>query len=51
LNKDKNLLYRARDIAFNIIESDPQLRKAENEIIKNHFLKNFKDALYLMKVA
>ena len=51
LNKDKNLLYRARDIAFNIIDSDPQLRKAENEIIKNHFLKNFKDALYLMRVA
>lgn len=51
LNKDKNLLYKARDIAFNIIESDPQIRKAENEIIKNHFLKNFKDALYLMQVA
>ncbi|MCX6165354.1 MAG: ATP-dependent DNA helicase RecG, partial [Ignavibacteriae bacterium] len=51
LNKDKQLLYKARDIAFNIIESDPQLRKPENEIIKNHFLNNFKDALYLMNVA
>jgi len=51
LNKDKQLLYKAKDIAFNIIESDPYLRKPENEIIKNHFLKNFKDALYLMNVA
>jgi ATP-dependent DNA helicase RecG len=51
LNKDKQLLYKARDIAFNIIESDPQLRKPENSLIKNHFLNNFKDALYLMGVA
>jgi ATP-dependent DNA helicase RecG len=51
LNKDKQLLFRARDIAFNIIDSDPHLRKAENEVIKNHFLKNFKDAIYLMRVA
>ncbi len=51
LNKDKQLLFKARDIAFNTIENDPQLRKAENEIIKNHFLGNFKDALYLMNIA
>ncbi|MFA5403911.1 MAG: ATP-dependent DNA helicase RecG [Ignavibacteria bacterium] len=51
LNKDKQLLYKARDIAFNIIESDPQLRKPENNIIKSHFLKDYKDALYLMHIA
>lgn len=51
LSKDKNLLLKARDLAFNIIDIDPQLRKTENEIIKNHFLKNFKDSLYLMNIA
>lgn len=51
LNKDKQLLYRAKDIAFNLIETDPQLRKPENQTIKNHFLNNFKDAIYLMGVA
>jgi len=51
LNKDKQLLNRARDIAFNLIASDPQLRKAENEIIKKYFLENFRDAVYLMGVA
>lgn len=51
LNKDKDLLNRAREIAFKIVEDDPQLRKPENEIIKKQFLKNYKDALYLMQVA
>jgi ATP-dependent DNA helicase RecG len=51
LNKDRQLLYNTKEIAFKIIEDDPQLRKPENEIIKNHFLKNFKDAIYLMNIA
>ncbi len=51
LSKDKNLLLNAREIAFKIIEKDPQLRMNENIKIKNHFLKNYKDALYLMNVA
>lgn len=51
LNKDKHLLSEARKIAFGIIENDPQLRKPENQIIKEHFLKNFSDAIYLMNVA
>jgi len=51
LNKDKQLLNRARDIAFNLIASDPNLRNPENEIIKKYFLENFRDAVYLMGVA
>jgi ATP-dependent DNA helicase RecG len=51
LNKDKDILSYARDIAFNLIESDPQLRRPENAVIKNNFLVNFKDAIYLMNVA
>ena len=51
LNKDQGLLLSARKTAFKIIEEDPHLRKSENELIKNEFLKNYKDSLYLMKVA
>jgi len=51
LNKDKDVLETARAIAFKIIEDDPQLRKPEHLVIKKHFVKNFKDSLYLMEVA
>ena len=51
LNKDQGILLSARKAAFKIIEEDPHLRKSENELIKNEFLNNYKDALYLMKVA
>jgi len=51
LNKDQGILLSARKTAFKIIEEDPHLRKSENELIKNEFLKNYKDSLYLMKVA
>jgi len=51
LNKDKDIVESARDIAFKIIDDDPHLRKAENELIKESFLKNYKDALYYMKIA
>ena len=50
-NKDKDILESARDIAFKIIDDDPQLRKAENELIKESFRINYKDALYYMKIA
>lgn len=51
LAKDKDLLEQARNIAFNIIESDPHLRKTEHKIIKDTFINNYKDSLYLMKIA
>lgn len=51
LNKDKDVLETARKIAFKIIEEDPQLRKPEYNVIKNAFMKNYKDSLYLMEIA
>jgi ATP-dependent DNA helicase RecG len=51
LNKDKDLLDNARKIAFEIVNDDPHLRKPENISIRECFLVNYKDALYLMKVA
>jgi len=51
LSKDKDLLERAREKAFDIIEKDPHLRNSENSLIRDHFLGNYKDALSLMNIA
>jgi ATP-dependent DNA helicase RecG len=51
LSKDKDILDNARDIAFKIINNDPQLRNPENKIIRKAFLKNYTEALYLMTIA
>ncbi|MBM4157448.1 MAG: ATP-dependent DNA helicase RecG [Ignavibacteria bacterium] len=51
LQRDKNLLIKARDIAFGIVKKDPQLRLPEHLNIRKYFLENFKDAYYLMKIA
>lgn len=51
LARDKDLLQQARDIAFEIIQSDTYLRKPEHKIIRDSFMANYKDSLYLMKIA
>ncbi|MBV6477892.1 MAG: ATP-dependent DNA helicase RecG [Ignavibacteria bacterium] len=51
LSKDEDLLVKAKNIAFKIIEDDIQLRKPANSIIRENFLKNYKDSVYLMEVA
>ncbi|HMS65518.1 MAG TPA: ATP-dependent DNA helicase RecG, partial [Ignavibacteria bacterium] len=51
LEKDKDLLEKARNIAFKIIADDVQLRKPEHKVIKSAFQKNYRDSLYLMEIA
>ena len=51
LSKDMMLIERARETAFNLIENDPQLRKKENENIREHFLMNYKDSMSFIKIA
>jgi len=51
LNKDQDILMSARNIAFRMIEDDPHLRKPENDVVKKEFFINYKDSLYLMKIA
>lgn len=51
LSKDKDLLERARELAFDVVEKDPHLRDSENAVIRNFFLNNYKDALSLMNIA
>ncbi len=51
LYRDRELLLKARDVAFKIVDDDPQFRKPENENIRNYFIANYRDSLYLMKIA
>ncbi len=51
LNKDKDILDTSRKIAFSIIEKDPQLRSPEHKLIRNVFVKNYKESMYLMNIA
>lgn len=51
LTKDKDILIKARDFAFDIINDDPHLRENKNKEIREHFFANYKDSLYLMKIA
>jgi ATP-dependent DNA helicase RecG len=49
--KDSELIEKARDSAFKVIHEDPQLRSYHNEVIREHFLINYKESLELIKVA
>ena len=51
LNRDRDILDSARKLAFEIIETDPQMRKAEHASIKKMMLSTYKDAMYLMNIA
>ena len=51
LTKDKELLESARDEAFGIIASDPQLRTDENHVIRKTFEKEHSNSFYLMEIA
>lgn len=51
LSKDMALIEKARTAAFKLIDEDEQLRKEENQNIREHFLINYKDSMSLIKVA
>jgi len=51
LNRDRDILEKARRTAFKIIEEDPQLRRTENQPIKNIMLSKYKDSIYFMNIA
>ncbi len=51
LAKDMSLIEKARTAAFELIEDDMQLRKDENEPIREHFLMNYREAMDFIKVA
>jgi ATP-dependent DNA helicase RecG len=51
LTKDKELLESARDAAFNIIRTDPQLRHPGHSMIRETFEKEHSGSFYLMQIA
>jgi ATP-dependent DNA helicase RecG len=51
LVKDKQIVEKARETAFKLVGDDPQLRKKENESIKENFLLNYRESMSLIKVA
>ncbi len=51
LIKDAHLVEKSRQSAFKLMEEDPQLRKKENENIKEHFLINYRDSMSLIRIA
>ncbi|MEO0072838.1 MAG: ATP-dependent DNA helicase RecG [candidate division WOR-3 bacterium] len=51
LKRDEHLLFKARDEAFSLIEKDPRLERSENQLIRNTFLKRFKNRIGLLRVG
>lgn len=51
LGKDMPLIEKARNSAFALIESDPELRGNENQTIRKHFLINYKESMSLISIA
>ena len=51
LSKDSNIVEKARETAFKLIDEDTNLLKPENRTIREFFLSNYKDSMHLIKVA
>ncbi|NTW49352.1 MAG: ATP-dependent DNA helicase RecG [Chlorobiales bacterium] len=51
LNEDQDILQAARDAAFTLIDEDRHLRKPENKIIREYYLKHFHDRYGLADVG
>ena len=48
---DRDILEQAREDAFEIVQSDPLLRKAENQGLNNYMQKHFKERMNLINVS
>ena len=51
LGKDMELIEKARNSAFSLIEKDPELRSNENLVVREHFLTNYEQSMELIRVA
>jgi ATP-dependent DNA helicase RecG len=48
---DQDILQTARKDAFEIVNNDPHLRKAENIHIKEYFISDYKDSLKYFNIS
>ncbi|MGA9365746.1 MAG: ATP-dependent DNA helicase RecG [Bacteroidota bacterium] len=51
ISADGELLKLARKEAFHLVADDPQLRLAENQPVRRHFVEKYKDQLALVKTG
>lgn len=51
LEKDKDVLENAREIAFDIIKEDPQLRKPQNTLLRENFYHKYGNSIELSGVG
>ena len=51
LVEDQAILSKAKNIAFEIIENDPDLSKEENKVIKNNIKQFYKNNLFFSNIA
>ncbi|MCX7757860.1 MAG: ATP-dependent DNA helicase RecG [candidate division WOR-3 bacterium] len=51
LKRDQNLLFKARDAAFELIENDPRLENPTNYIVRKTFISRFKNRIDLLRVG
>jgi ATP-dependent DNA helicase RecG len=48
---DRTILEQAREDAFEIVQSDPLLRKAEHQGLNNYMQKHFKERMNLINIS
>lgn len=51
ITQDADILTRAREAAFALIENDPHLRIPENELTRNHFLRSAPKSLGMARIG
>jgi ATP-dependent DNA helicase RecG len=51
ITADTEILKLARQEAFRLVADDPQLRRAENQPVRRHFVKTYKDQLVFVKTG
>ena len=50
-SQDREIINRARNLAFKIIEKDPKLELEKNKLIKSEFMINYKDMLEFINIG
>ena len=50
-SQDREIINRARNLAFKIIEEDPKLELEKNKLIKSEFMINYKDMLEFINIG
>tara|TARA_B100000676_G_C17522770_1_gene553619 strand:+ start:1 stop:423 length:423 start_codon:yes stop_codon:yes gene_type:complete len=50
-SQDREIIKRARNLAFKIVDEDPKLKLEKNKLIKSEFMINYKDMLEFINIG